>query len=116
MLLQRRHPPNAFIGVPVPDSSGFPPFESLRAVSPVDRIEAFADDRLYEVWEELLRGKPRGIKPSEIKPIEIKKLTTESRVHKMKPSEMIMQCASGFIAMGKSIEEKQNFLNAACTA
>jgi len=45
-----------------------------------------------------------------------KKLTTESRVHKMKPSEMIMQCASGFIAMGKSIEEKQNFLNAACTA
>ncbi len=35
--------------------AGFPPFESLRAVSPVERIEAFGNDRLLEACPQLGR-------------------------------------------------------------
>jgi hypothetical protein len=34
----------------------------------------------------------------------------------MKPAEMILKVASKYILMGKTLEEKQNILNLACTA
>jgi hypothetical protein len=34
----------------------------------------------------------------------------------MKPAEMILKVASYYILMGRSLEEKQNILNLACTA
>jgi hypothetical protein len=45
-FIPRSSPPNVFIGGPVPNPPGFPPFEILRAVSTIERLKACGNDGL----------------------------------------------------------------------
>ena len=50
-----------------PKFAWIPPFETLRAVSIVERLKACGNDGLWQCYQPPLRSKLRGIDPKEIK-------------------------------------------------